>query len=260
MSELSKPHQAHKEVRPTRYDGLTGAEISQLSQDYLQSPEIFEELKVFSGKYVDELETLNEMIDRQFDLLGEIALNKFAQTKLLDASKTVLPAGQYQSMFPETLEEWARRSHKAGIASSTSIPVVMPVALKAAGDVLHELHQEASSNGLILAGVCEGFADTLVSYCHEKIKDCKSITVMGRRYLLKSDPAPNYLETLTKDPGDKGKTLIFGNLEQVRNKVQFLEQAKKKLKPNERKPVKVGLAPLKDWKELLDGLQTMTKF
>lgn len=260
MSEVAKPHQENKKIKPELHVGLTRAEASQISLDYLESPEVFEALRAFSGKYVDERQTLTEQIDRQFDLLGEVTLNMAAQTKLLDTSKASMPPGSYQSMFPETLEKWARRAHEKATATSTGVPIIMPIALRAAGAALHELHKESQDNSLILASECEGFADTLVEYCRDNIDGHRPITIMGRRYTLWSEPTPSYMESLTKNKSELGKTLVFGNMEQMRVRVKSLKAKQLELKLSERKPVKVGLASMKDWRELLAGLETMTKF
>lgn len=222
---------------PGLYRGLRLAESTQLALDYSASPEAFEMVNQFCGKYVDERDLLAKQLFKHQELIEGVNKNQTAYFEIFDT----VGLRRSVNIFRE-------RNIRA------EPEAVINIAHGAAGAYMLDLKHEAadSLNDFLL--VADDFSVLLAEFCQERLES-DDLIIMGQKFDYK-------LGFLACRDREYPTSNVFINMVYGSQK-RFID-LRKALVVNrtskEMENVKYGHAGAQEWMSLLGNLELITRF
>lgn len=211
---------------PGQVKGLRMAETAQLSLDYHASPEAFETVSLFCGKYVDERESLTERLNKHQELMKKLSINEQGYTFLKEQFSL----------------------------QGAAIGEVIGVARGSAGAYMLDLRREArDSLGEFLA-TADDFSVLLAEFCQERLEE-EPLIIMGREF----DYKLGFLALRDREyPTSNGfVNIVYGSNERF---IELRQALVVNRTSKEMENVKYGHADAGKWASLLNNLELLTRF
>ena len=209
---------------PLQVNELNVAEITQLSLDYAADPYAFTNVVRFRNKYIDEIEAL------------EMSLHSYALSR---------GHHEYEEASFNRLHEWAHDPDD-----------VIRIALRAAGRLVLEKHDELNKELQTFLEFGEFFSREMVDYIYQRLSEDSPLRINGVVY-----KSWRGVLTKTKREGRQERVTLFAHNGTF---TDFLRQNYRNAN-GEANTLKIGdryakIALVDDWQELIDGLNLTARF